>query len=133
MFGFKDIEGTLMSEDNEVLRFRIEHGELMDLDIINRELLPIDFRIADSDRRAFMVFLKERVVEPNRIFLDRVLKSVGIPYYDCDTMLRFNNGFSYTDNYWIRFDSGDQTFNDLKTRVLAIREDWDKIQSMSLF
>lgn len=42
------------------------------------------------------------------------LRSVGIPYYNPDALLRYNHGVSFEDDYWINFDDEKKTFEQVR-------------------
>ena len=121
MEGVSNVSGTLMKANDEVISFKLVAGYLEKFEILNRNLLPIDFQLNSSETCAFMIFLNERVVPSTRIRIDKEVKKIGLDYYNPDELIRFNNGRSVEDDYWIRFRDGDQTYESLLHRLKNLK------------
>lgn len=115
MKSFSNIQGTLMERDKELIHFTIERGYLKELtQIADTEDLPIELRMNPDVPYLFRLFLDDRVVPPTRQGLAAELRSVGIPYYNPDALLRYNHGVSFEDDYWINFDDEKKTFEQVR-------------------
>ena len=110
---FRDLSGEVLFFNESVFTFNIVRGELIDYCITGREFLPYEFRLCKSERDAIMFFLDDRVLPETRIGIQEDLKYAGIPYFDMTMIIKYSNGFSFEDNYWVRFSEGIQTWDDL--------------------
>ena len=110
---FRDLSGEVLFFNESVFTFNIVRGELIDYCITGREFLPYEFRLYKSERDAIMFFLDDRVLPETRIGIQEDLKYAGIPYFDMTMIIKYSNGFSFEDNYWVRFSEGIQTWDDL--------------------
>lgn len=110
---FRDLSGEVLFFDENVFTFNIVRGELIDYGITGREFLPYEFRLCKSEMDAIMFFLDDRVLPETRIGIQEDLKCAGISYFDMTMIIKYSNGFSYEDNYWVRFSDGIQTWDDL--------------------
>lgn len=118
---FSNLEGTLMEKDVSLVSFCIERGEVKYCNILSKDL-PLEFLGGLPKETALLIFLDDRVVPETRIGLEEDLKRVGIPYFNPDLLLKFNNGFSIEDHYWIRFRSGVQTYQQLCDKIFVPEE-----------
>lgn len=66
-----------------------------------------------SDEEAVLEFLEDRVTPDTRIGIQDDLKRAGIPYYDGKLMIEYNNGNSVMDTFWIKLETGPQTYEDM--------------------
>ena len=57
--------------------------------------------------------MDDRVLPETRIGIQADLKYAGIPYFDPTMIIKYSNGFSFEDNYWVRFSDGARTWDDL--------------------
>lgn len=115
MKSFSNIQGTLMERDKELIHFTIERSYLTELtQIAATEDLPIELRLNSDLPYLFRLFLDDRVVPSTRQGLGAELRSMGIPYYNPDALLRYNHGVSFEDDYWINFDDDKKNFEQVK-------------------
>lgn len=105
MISFGNIRGYIMEGSIPLVKFIYDRGTLLNVEIlVDKSLLPCEYRLSDSIRVATQVFLEERVVPETRQGLLEELLSVGIPYYDPVALLKYNKGVSIEDNYWIKLE-----------------------------
>lgn len=90
--------------DEEVCRIHYTEtltDEKATLEVLNEALLPIDIKIGTKSTNALLVFLKDRILPSNRMFLAEELQRRGISPDDWITMIQLNKGMTYTDKYYI--------------------------------
>lgn len=97
-----NVAGTVMKKDTPLVKFVVERGEPIEVELLQQTDLPFEFRCLEP-KAAIMEFLDDRVVPETRIGLDKVLKEAGIPYFSMDAILRYGHGVACDDQYWIRF------------------------------
>lgn len=112
MRAIKDLKGTLYKLNKPLIDFEIERGQITTLDFLDTENLPYEF-IQKNKYSALLTFLDDRVCPDNRIGLQKDLERAGIPYFNLDEILKYSNGYSVQDYYWIRFDDGVQSWEEL--------------------
>lgn len=112
---FRNLNGTIMHKNCPLIAFIIEKGKVVKLQKLS-EKLPYEFQCKVDDEEALLYFLDDRVIPETRIGIQKELQSVGIPYFDPDRILKYNNGSAATDDYWVKFEDGVQKFEDLKIK-----------------
>lgn len=61
----------------------------------------------------FRRFCEERLTPPTRIHLDRELRAAGFDRYSFAAVLIASDGRDCSDPYWVRFDTGPQTWKEV--------------------
>ena len=96
------MKGYIMKGDQPIVRFRCEGGTLVEAEVlVDRKVLPIEYKCRVSDLTATELFMDDRVVPDTRQGLLPELQKVGIKYYDLEALIRYNKGVSIEDEYWI--------------------------------
>lgn len=63
--------------------------------------LPLDIQLGNKDTQALLLFLKDRVLPSNRMFLTQDLETLRVDPSDWIRLLQLNSGRTYGDNYSI--------------------------------
>lgn len=63
--------------------------------------LPLDIKLGNKDTQALLLFLKDRVLPSNRMFLTQDLETLRVDPSDWIRLLQLNSGRTYGDNYSI--------------------------------
>lgn len=119
---FRNLTGTIMLHDEELVRFKIVNGDVTSVQKLSANL-PYEFKFKLSDEQAVLYFLDDRVVPETRIGLQKDLERAGIPYFDPDRILMYNNGNTVTDEYWVKFETGPQSYKEMRDRVLKLNRE----------
>lgn len=117
MIRVNNLSGTIMFEDNELVKFRVERGEVVFVSVIGTENIPYEFSLYKTPEYALLMFLDDRVVPETRIGLQKDLAIAGISYYDPDAILHLNHGACVSDKYWIQFDGDSYKFKEIQTAM----------------
>lgn len=112
MRAIRDLKGTVYRLNKPLIDFEIERGQTTTLDFLDTENLPYEF-IQKNKYTALLAFLDDRVCPDTRIGLQKDLERVGISYFSLDEILKYSNGYSVQDYYWIRFGDGVQSWEEL--------------------
>ena len=113
---FRNLTGTIMLCDEELVKFKIVEGGVTVVQKLS-DNLPYEFKSKLSDEQAVLYFLDDRVVPETRIGLQKELEQAGIPYFDADKILMYNNGNTVTDKYWVKFQTGPQSYKEMRDKV----------------
>ena len=113
-----DLDGTVMFKDEQEIVFCIKRGEVEKMEVVGNTL-PGLFRIATNKKRGLLVWLGTRVPPSTRIRLQENLDRAGIPYFSPENLLHYNHGNSVTDSFWVKFENGIQTWEELQSWVFG--------------
>lgn len=104
MFRLTNLGGTIMWEDEPLVDFTIQRGEVTVCNVIGNQsaYLPVEYCAMKSKEAATLLFLEDPVTPITRIGLDKDLKEAGMKYYDPTTLIRYNKGRNASDHYWVR-------------------------------
>lgn len=72
------------------------------------EELPIDIKIGTKSSEALMLFLKDRVLPANRMFIQEELHEHNLNPEDWIAMLELNKGKTYTDSYYVNIEKEEE-------------------------
>lgn len=97
----------VLKEDTNEEVCRIKYIETLiseeaTIEILNESILPIDIKIGDKSTQALLIFLKDRILPSNRMFLAEEQARLGISPEDWITMIKLNQGKTYTDKFYIK-------------------------------
>ena len=106
MFSLGNLKGTIMYENIPLVKFEYDGGMFVDAELLcyDKTILPFDFVdfVVNEDR--VTTFFEERVTPDTRINIDIELKKYGLYPYNPETLIRYQNGRCFDDDYWVKFD-----------------------------
>lgn len=96
---------SLRIYDKELVQFTLEKRGLEgivadDLSVREeyRHLLPLDL---ECTKEGIIKWLERRVIPKNRIFVDEILKTLGLSHNDTKGIIDVCKGLSLNDSYWV--------------------------------
>ena len=113
MLSFHDLKGTIMYGNEQIAYFELDGGEVVKCKRLGNVRHVWEFTHGVSDEEAVLEFLEDRVTPDTRIGIHDDIKRAGIPYYDGKLMIEYNNGNSAMDTFWIKLETGPQTYEDM--------------------
>ena len=122
-FFMRNIKGTLMREDNELVYFEVKNKELVKFDVINDDikLYPYHFTIRPMNAVIIDQFFKDRVIEFGCMQLKEYLDYLNLKYYDYEEIVKRNNGWNMVDLWWVKFDGiGAKNWKEVQTQKYPI-------------
>ena len=104
MIKLNNLAGTIMLEEQPLLKFKFEKDRLVSYELYCRDykILPFefkDFKVTDWTVRCFF---EHRIVPETRIGLQKTLEEHGMKYYDPETIIRYQSGRCFDDPYWVK-------------------------------
>jgi len=104
MFNLGNLAGTIMLGDTPLVRFKYKKDVLQYAEILsdNVSIMPPEFRGLKANERLVRCFFAERITLDTRQGLDKSLLEHGMEYYDPETIIRYQNGRCFDDDYWLK-------------------------------
>ena len=108
-FSLGNLGGTLYFSDVPLFRFKFIRDYLVSIEmIVSREdkRLPIEFEINKlSDNEKLHVFFEDRTTPETRYGVQESMRNSPIKYYYPERIIRYSNGRSVQDPYWLECDN----------------------------
>ena len=103
MFKLNNVAGTIMYQDIPIVEFKFDRDKLVYSKLLcnNEKILPFEFRKLNANDKEIRNFFYYRIVPDTRIGIEESLKEAGIPYYDPELIIRYQNGRTFDDEYWL--------------------------------
>ena len=126
MDNYLNIGFDVYNEDKKVGHIILRGNEVVEnISYFDVDSEPYPFMINPfirmTDGYAVRTFLETRVVPPNRVDLDYILKDMGLDEYNIYKILEITHGVKADDTWWIRFDH--MPDDGLRWKDLNLRDD----------
>lgn len=117
MWDIRNLKGTIQWEDELICSFEIENGIVSSFEDFHAKCrVPFWFKLYGINKETIYSFVSDRLPEPNRYGLEEECRKAGI---DCtaEAIIKYNNGNGINDKYWIRYETGPQTWHALRKKI----------------
>lgn len=108
MINLGNLGGTLFYQDYPLLKFKYVDDILQNAMLLSNRYLPLEFEDFIIDDMRLRLFFQARIVPRTRHRIDEDLAESPIGYYHPERIIRYQNGTTFADPYYLVCD-GDKT------------------------
>lgn len=102
-----NLGGSLNIATRPLIDFKFENDKLVSCKVLSTYGLPYEFVSGNCDENMLRCFFNARIVPKERFKLSEDLRAAGIEFYIPERIIRYQNGKSIIDQYWLSPDTDD--------------------------